>query len=72
MGAQQYPSGGMGYTAVLETVSRGVSVRVLPWVQKCLLLTVNTKVSFSIAVVQVVLVHLAEVRILEGQLKFMI
>ena len=32
MGAQQYPSGGMGYTAVLETVSRGVSVRVRPWV----------------------------------------
>jgi hypothetical protein len=29
---QQYPSGGMVYTAVLETVSKGVSVRVRPWV----------------------------------------
>ena len=29
---QQYPSGGMVYTAVLETVSRDVSVRVRPWV----------------------------------------
>lgn len=27
------PSGGMVYTAVLETVSKGVSVRVRPWVQ---------------------------------------